>query len=77
MGHYTYAAQKVLKARTDQHQLIMGGGATPSLTDAATLTAPYGVSLTNTLAMTWGSHSRLRVVLFTLLGKDHPAALAM
>ena len=77
MGQNTYAAWKVLNPRTDQHQVIAGGGDAPSLEDAATLTAPDGVSLQANLSMARGAHTRLRVVLDTLLGQDHPAAQAM
>ena len=45
--------------------------------DAATLTAPYGVYLLSTLAIARGSHTRLGVVLVTLLGQDHLTVLAM
>ena len=39
------------------------------------LTTSYGVSLSSTMTMARGDHARLRVVLFTLLGQDHPTAL--
>ena len=55
----------------------MGGGATPSLADAATLTVLYGVSLSTNMAMAQGDHAQLRVVLVTLSVQDHPIALAM
>ena len=77
LGQHTSAAWKMLKARADQHQIIAGGGAAPSLSDAATLMVPYGFSLLSTLAMKQGSHSRLRVVLVTLFGADHPTELEM
>ena len=51
---HTSASRKVLKVRSDQHQVIMGGSAAPSLADGATLAAPYGVSLSSTLAMAQG-----------------------
>ena len=35
------------------------------------------VSLLSTLAMAQGAHSRLRVVLATLFGTDHPTELDM
>ena len=71
------AAWKVLKARDNQHQVIAGGSAAPSLADADTLTAPYGVSLPVTLAMAQEAYVRLRVVLATLFRTDHPTALMM
>ena len=71
------AACKVLKTHTEQHQVISGARASPSLSDAAMLTAPDGVSLTVTMSMEQGAHSQLRVVLITLLGQDHPSALSM
>ena len=77
IGQHTYAAQNVLKDCADQHQVIMGNGAATSLADAATLTAPDGVSLPDTLAMEQGSHARLREVLVTLYGPDHPTATDM
>ena len=66
-----------MKARTDQHQIIAGGRSIPSLDDAATLTAPDGVSLPYNLGMEWGSYARLRVVLVTIFGLDPPTTLAM
>ena len=77
LGQHSSAAQKVMKARSDQHQVIVDGDAASSLEDAATLMAPYGVSFLSTMAMVQGAHARLRVVLFTLLGQDYPTALAM
>ena len=77
MIQHTPAARKVLKSRTDQHQVITGGGAAPSLADTVTLMAPYGVSFAATLSMVQGAHMRIRLVLVTLLGQDHPTALAM
>ena len=50
----TSASRKVLKVRSDQHQVIMGGSAAPSLADTATLAAPDNVPLTTTLAMAQG-----------------------
>ena len=43
----------------------------------ATLAAPDGVSLPATMAIAQGSHTRLRVVLDTLFGTNHPTALEM
>ena len=66
-----------MKSWADQHQVIAGAGATPSLADVATLTAPDGVSLTATLAMTRGAHARLKVVLDTLFGTNHTTVMSM
>ena len=66
-----------MKTQSDQYQVIVGGGATPSLADAATLTAPDSVTLTASLAMARRSHARLRLVLSTLFGTEHPNDLAM
>ena len=74
---YVSAARKVLKACSDQHQVIAGAAAAPYLADATTLTSPDSVSLPATLAMSQGSHARMRVVLVALFGKDHPTVLAM
>ena len=68
LGHHSSAARKMTKARDDQHQFIAGGGAAPALD---------GFSLLATMAMSCGAHAGMRVVLVTLLGKDHPTALAM
>ena len=57
LGQHSSAAQKVMKARSDQHQVIVGGDAASSLEDAATLMAPYGVSLPSTMAMVQGAHA--------------------
>ena len=56
---------------------IAGGSSAHSLANADTLVAPYGVSLLATLTMAQGDHAKLRVVLITLLGQDHPTTLAM
>ena len=74
MGQHNSIGQKVPKARIDQHQVITDGSAALSLSDAITLTAPDGVSFTETLTMARGSHTRMRVFLDTLLGWDHPTA---
>ena len=75
MAHHTSAARKVLKARADQHQVIVGSGAAPSLADNAMLTAPYGASLTDTMTTARGEHTRLMMVLVILLGQDPPTML--
>ena len=67
----------MLKARSDQHQVITGGGADPSLANMATLMAPDGVYLPATLAMAQGYHTKLMVVLVTFFGPDHPTVLAI
>ena len=77
MFQHNSAAQKVLKACAYQNQVIAGGGTALSLADTATLTASDEVSLSPTLTMARGAHTRLRVVLVTLFGPDHPTELAM
>ena len=77
LGQHTSADRKVLKNRSDQHQVIAGSGAAPSLADTATLTAPDGVSLLVTLVMAQGPHAGLTVFLVTLFGQDHPIVIAM
>ena len=77
LGQHTSAAYKVLKDRVDQHQVIAGGGSAPTLADAAYLTAPDKVTLSETLAMAQSTHARLRVVLDTLLLRDQPAEQGM
>ena len=77
MGQHTSAARKVLTARVDPTQVIAGGGAPPSLTDADTLMALDGISLSTTLATTWGAHTWLMVFLGTLLVWYQPTAQAM
>ena len=74
---HTSASRKLLKARADRHQVIAGGGAAPSLADAATIMAPDGVSLPATLSVSRGAHTWLRVVLVTLFGPDYPTTLEM
>ena len=54
LGEHTSAARKLLKSEADKYQVIVGGGAAPSLSDATTLTAPDGVSLPVTLVMLGG-----------------------
>ena len=71
LGQHTSAYRKVLKYRSEQHQFIADIGTTPSLEDYETLTALYGVSLTSILAMERGAHAWLKMVLYTLLGRDH------
>ena len=77
LGQHASAARKVLKARADQHQFIAGGSAAPLLEDTNMLTALDGVSFTSTMDMAREAHTQLRMVLVTLLGQDHPTALAM
>ena len=60
---HTSNAQKVLKARNDQHQVIAGGGVAPMLADSAFLTASDGVTLVNMVSITWSAHKCLSVVL--------------
>ena len=43
LGKHTSTAIKLIKACTYQHQVIAGGGGTPTLEKAAYLTAPDGV----------------------------------
>ena len=57
LGQHSSATQKVMTSRSDQHQVIAGGDAASSLEDAATLMAPYGVSLLSTMAMVQGAHT--------------------
>ena len=66
-----------MKDRANQYQVVAFGSATPSLADAAILTAPDVVSLPSTLAISQGAHTQLRVILSTLFGTDHPTVLAM
>ena len=77
LGQHISATRKVLKARVNQHQVILGGGGAPAVTDSAYLTAPYGVSLPETVVMERSAHARLWVVLDTLLGRYHPTAKVM
>ena len=78
LGQNTSATQKVLKARSDQYQIIAGGAAAPSIAGTATLTAPDSVSLPATLAIALGGgHTQMRVVLVTLFWKDYSTTLAM
>ena len=77
LGQHTYATRKVLKARADQHQVIIGSGADPYLADTAKLMAPERVSLLAILAMKQGTHTLLRVVLVTFFVLDHHTELSM
>ena len=77
IGQNTSAARKVLKACDNQHQVITGGGAAPSQANVAMMMAPDGVSLQATLSMERGAHARLRVLLVTLFGPEHPTTLAI
>ena len=45
--------------------------------DVDMLRDPDGASLTETMATTRWSHTRLRVILVTMLGRDHPTVLYM
>ena len=74
MGQHTSTARKVLKARTNQHQVIAGGGSTLTMSDKAYVTAPDGVSLTGMVTMAHSTHMRLRIVLDTLMGRYHPGS---
>ena len=72
LGQHNSASSKLLKVRVDRHQVIAGVGGAPTLSDKEYLTAPDGVTLPETLAMTQSVHARLRVVLDTLLGRYQP-----
>ena len=74
---HTSDTWKVMKARSDQNQVIAGGVATTFLSNAAATTAPEGISLLSTLVMALGDHTQPRVFLVTLFGTDHPTMLAM
>ena len=77
LGKHTPASRKLLKTRVDQHQVIAGGSGPLNLANVVYLTATYGVPLHETLAIAHSVHMRLRLVLETLLGRDHPAAHRM
>ena len=73
----TSATWRVLEAHANQHHVIVGYSGAPSLDNAETLMATDGVSLIDTLTMSWGAYTRLRLVLVTLFGLDHPTAFSM
>ena len=76
--HLFYLIQhKVLNACSDQHQVVAGGGGTPTLVDACYLPAPDGVSLPEKVVMAWSAHARLQLSLETLIRRDHPSSHAM
>ena len=77
LGNSSETTQKIMKARVDQHQLIVGGGGGPTLVDVVDLTPPNGVSLLETLFMLWITHMRLRVVLDNFLRRGYPYAHGM
>ena len=67
----------MLKACSNKHHVIAGGGGTPTLADAAYFMAPDGVTLLKKLEMARSAHACLWVVLETLLGRDHPTDQVM
>ena len=68
---HTSASRKVLKVHSDQHQVIMGGSATPSLADGDTLAVPYGVSLSSTLALVrGGGHMRPKQLIVVVIRSE-------
>ena len=67
----------IQKARVDQHQVIAGAVGAPTLANAAFLMVPYGFSLTKMVAIAQIIHIRLLVVLYTLIGRDHPSYQGM
>ena len=69
LGQHTSAVRKILKARMDQNQVILGDGGSPNLADAAYLMVPNGLYLPETLTMAQSVHTHLCVVLDTLLGR--------
>ena len=77
LSQNTSTSRKVLKAHADLHQVIAVGGVTPSLSDTSTLMSQDGVSLSATLTMARGPHTRLRVVLVALLRLEHPTMLTI
>ena len=53
LSRHTSTARKVLRARANQHQIVVGGAAAPSLAEAAMLMDPDWVSFPSTLS--WGT----------------------
>ena len=77
LGQHSSTAWNVLKDRVDPHQVIVDGGISPTLADASYLTAPYGVSFPETVAMARSAYACLWVVIDTLPGRDHPISQGM
>ena len=77
LGQNTYVTWKVTKACVEQHQVVAGGVSALTLADASHLTAPDRVTFPETVAMVQISHTRLRVGLDTLLGRNPPATQGM
>ena len=57
----------------DQHQVIAGASGDRTLAYAASLAAPNGVSILDSLYIVRSMHARICVVLETLLERDHPS----
>ena len=77
LGKHTSTARKLPKVCVNQHQIISGSGGSPTLADAAYTTATDGFSLLETISMVWNMHTRLQVILETLLGRYHTSAQGM
>ena len=56
---------------------MLGGGGDPFLSDADTLTEPYGVNLTGRLHMARIAHLRIKVLVDALLGPYDPPTLGL
>ena len=74
LGQQMPAYRKLLKDRFDQHHVISSRSGAPTMADTTYLTVLDGVSLPKTLAMAHSTYMHNRLILDTLMGRDHPAA---
>ena len=74
LGQHTAARRKLLKTRTDRHNLMEGGHAAPSLADAKELVPSDGVTIPTSHGQSRGQHNRLRILGHALFGERHTSS---
>ena len=68
LGRHTPEERKSLKEAGANYDMVIGGVGAPSMAEADTLTAPNGLTLSNSLSMLQGQNNRLRALAATFSG---------
>ena len=74
LGQHTAARRKLLKTCADRHNLMAGGHAAPSLSDAEELVAPNGMTILTSHGQARGQHNRLRILGHALFGEIYTSS---
>ena len=74
LGQHTAARQKLIKTRTDRHNLMAGSHAAPSPADTKELVASNGVTIPTSHGQSSGHHNRLHILGHTLFGERHTSS---